>query len=156
MNFVMTKTISFILLVTTMLLIGCKSSQQQSDIQQLPTLVAPNHCRVMATVVGIDSTLLSRNADDACSKVPCRAYVRIDSVLGYGSSFTKPFSHGQTIVLEFRYTLYPTATLFPKMQPSYPGLNIQSRFIGDVRVLEQLNAQTSESVTYEIFSYMQR
>jgi len=94
-------------------------------------------CRIVATVLSVDSSLAAGSPDDPCTKAPCRAMVRIDSVLGYGSAFPLPFTPGQVIRTRFSFTLSPTAVLLPSVKPPLPGLAAGSHFKTDVRSTER-------------------
>lgn len=117
------------------------------------TRIAPNHSRIIGTIVSIDETLLSTDPSDPYSKSPCRAVVRIDSVLGYGSAFTKPLTAGTEIPIFFKFTLSPTKNLFPNMTQEYPGLSVNSEFLADVEAAEVPIPGESSSIAYTIYGY---
>src|SRR5512135_1891816 len=56
--------------------------------------VAPDRCRLVCTVLSIDSV---RETAGPCSKVPCTAVVRIDSILAYGFAFPPVLRVGQAV-----------------------------------------------------------
>ena len=95
--------------------------------------IAPNRCRLIGTVAAIDSTYKPVNPDDSCAKAPCRATVRVESVLGYGPAFPQPLANGQLIPVTFAFTLSPTQNLLPNMTSSYPGLGVGAKFFGRCR-----------------------
>jgi len=95
-------------------------------------LIPPNTCRVRATIVAIDTSLMRGSPTDPCSKFHCRATVRIDSVRGYGSSFVRPLSTGETVSVTFVHTLAPTRNVYPEMKPELPGLMLGSSFVADI------------------------
>ena len=115
--------------------------------------IPPNHCRIIGSIVSIDETLISSDPSNPCSKVPCRATVRIESVLGYGSAFTDPLSRGAEIVVQFTFTLSPTKDLFPDMSREYPGLTAGSRFLSDVEALQMRERGENSSTKYVIYGY---
>lgn len=105
----------FILLVLiSTFLFACRSSQQETikreerkEVQKPPDvghMVPPGHCRILATVVSI-SDMLSSRPDDPCAKTPCRATIKIDKVIGYGSAFNAPLSEGSQFEVKFRSTV---------------------------------------------------
>jgi hypothetical protein len=98
--------------------------------QQNP--LPPNTCRVRSTVVAIDTSFTDASSSDPCAKFPCKATVRIDEVVGYGSAFDRTLSAGQTVTVTFAYTLVPTRLTYPDMKPGLPGLEVGSSFIADV------------------------
>ena len=97
--------------------------------------VPPSHCRFVGTIVSIDSPSVAASPADPCSKAPCTARVRIDSILAYGSAFPSPLAMGQIVAVRFSYTLHPTNTLYPAMSPALPGLNEGSSFKADLEGL---------------------
>lgn len=131
-----------IFLVLVVIILGCRSTQQESmrrdDGQQEQKKPAdpgpgipPNHARIVGTIVSMTS-FSSANADDPCSKAPCIAVVKIESIEGFGSGFTEPVGPGKEVRVRFRYTLAPTKDLFPEMSPPMPGLKNGSRFKADL------------------------
>lgn len=99
---------------------------------QQQTPLPPNACRVRSTIVAIDTVLRGVSASDPCAKFPCKATVRIDEVVGYGSAFDRTLSAGQTVTLTFAYTLAPTRLAYPDMKPELPGLEVGSSFTADI------------------------
>ena len=94
--------------------------------------IPPNACRVRATILAIDSSVSSDSSTDPCSRYPCRATVRIDEVLGYGSAFSTPLAAGGTLPVRFTLTLAPSAVVFPEMNPGLPGLTAGDSFAADI------------------------
>ena len=109
-------------------------------------MVPVGACRVVGTVVSVDSSTLSVNNDGPCSKAPCVAMVKVDSILGTGSSFAHPLSVGSVVRVRFAYTLSASKEFFPRMDPPLPGLRAGSQF----RALIQSSAETS---TYSVDLY---
>ena len=109
-------------------------------------MVPVGACRIVGTVLSVDTTELSANGDGPCSRVPCVATVRIDSILGTGSSFARPLTVGSAVLVRFAYTLSPSKELFPRMDPPLPGLRTGTQF----RALMQSSAEGS---TYSVEMY---
>ena len=132
-----------VLLMTLAIILSCNKARdgqiaRESEAPKPPSIlaqkgVAPNSCRIIGTVIAIDSETLSSGTKDPCSKVPCRATVKVDSVLGYGQGFTGPLSVGKTVAAQFKFTLSPTKDLFPGMNLNLPGLQLNSRFRADMK-----------------------
>lgn len=124
-------------------LFGCAAQQQQASrgeenaslsqhrvVSDRPSTVAPGRCRIVGTLVAVDSTL---EQSGPCSKAPCRGTVRVDSVLGYGSAFGNPLAPGNAISVHFAFTLsFTSEELFPTMTQRLPGLAVGSKFQADV------------------------
>lgn len=111
--------------------------------------ISPNHCRIVGTIVEINSSLAPANTDNPCSKVPCKAWVSIDEIIGYGSGFSNPLAKGAKVRVFFRFTLAPTKELFPNMKKHYPGLSVGSSFIADLE--EQRSPDQSEKPNQRSF-----
>ena len=115
--------------------------------------VSPNHCRIVGTVVNIDTLLEPANAGTPCSVAPCKGTVRVDSVIAYGQSFPMPLSKGESISVKFIYTTGPTEKIFPKMKPSFPGLHAGSAFVADVSGNQGPMLDKIRGVVFEIGPY---
>ena len=99
------------LLATT--LFACRSSEQSSsdakdktEVQNPPDPgpgVPPGQCRIVGTIVAVDP-VLSGDANDPCSKAPCKATVRVDMVEGYGMGFEERIGNRE-IEVKFAGTL---------------------------------------------------
>lgn len=124
-------------------------SQTTNVIQPVGEPIAPGSCNVVATVLRIDAERRSTDANSPCSKAPCWATVKIDSILGYGPAFENPLAVGQEISVMFGFTLSPTKDLFPSMTESYPGLRVGSRFFANVRAGSEMGSVQ----TYTIYGY---
>ena len=134
---------TYAVLIAASILVGCSATTEKStgnDQRQdrgkpdayasRVSSISPGHCRIVGTLVGIDSTLSQAGP---CSKAPCVGLVRIDSVLGYGSAFGRPLARGTEIDVHFAFTLAPTTSdLFPNMTRRLPGLQVGSQFGADV------------------------
>lgn len=87
---------------------------------------------IVGSIVAI-SPVINSSATGPCSKVPCVATVKVDSVLGYGSA-TTPLVVGKNITLNFMFTLSPTTKeLFPNMDERLPGLEVGDSFTGSIQ-----------------------
>lgn len=127
-----------------------KKSYAQVPITALdPNKMVPvGMCRVVGTVMSVDSSLKSSNTDDPCSKAQCFAMVRIDSILGCGSSFGNSLSVGSSVRVRFMYTLAPSKEIFPQMSPPLSGLRIGSQFRALVQSAPEAKGYTVDS--YEV------
>jgi hypothetical protein len=130
-------------LIVVMVSSSCTSSKEQAATHRDTTSLSagpsptndqlpPNSCRVHATIIAVDTSLKRDTPTDPCSKFFCAATVRIDSVLGYGSSFSRPVSAGDTVSVTFLYTLAASSLVFPDMRPGLPGLSSGSAFVADI------------------------
>lgn len=102
-----------------LLTLSCKTPK---DLQTYKVPEAPGSmsCIIHAEVL---SPLNAATTDDSlCSIYPCKARVRIIDIVSCGSSVSLFFNAGDTLTVQFAYTLHNTKKLFPKMQEHYPGL----------------------------------
>ena len=116
--------------------------------------IPPSRCRLVGTIVAIDSGFRSSNANEPCSRVPCRASVRVDSVLGYGPGFPTVLSRSEEIYVKFAFTLGPTRELFPNMSEFYPGLGVGSTFTADVTGTAMPTMGKSYTPEFEVYGYI--
>lgn len=79
----------------------------------------PNEARILATVTAVFD---ERAESGPCAQARCRATIRVDSVLGYGSAFPRPISTGEHMDVRFAFTLAPTDDIDLNIDDSYPGL----------------------------------
>ncbi len=63
-------------------------------------------------------------------------------VYGCGSSIVTPINKGDTIEMNFAFTLKNTKKTFPKMKMHYPGLKKGSVFTANISELVKLGGQT--------------
>ena len=120
--------------------------------------IPPNTCRLIGTVVSIDEEFRTGGPDDPCSKAPCLAVVRIESIIGYGPAFGQPLAIGREIPVLFKFTVLPTEDFLPELSRHYPGLTTGSRFRADLESLpDQMNTGDvpvrGASFKYIIYGY---
>jgi len=144
---------------------GCASqkngsrSDQQNKKEQMKIAsnpgepVPPDNCRVIATVLEIDTQNLE-NGSGPCSRVPCLATVRIDSIIGYGSAFQHPLSPEGKYTVKFNFTTRPSRELFPNLEKSLPEVNVGMKFQADLSAMESLQMGTENTGSrYIIYTY---
>jgi hypothetical protein len=136
-----------ILLCSALMFASCRSTREDRREESKPPALKipqaglpPQVCRILGTLVRVDSTLKSQRPDDPCSKAPCEALVYVDSVLGYGSSFPAVLSPGATVRAHFTFTLGPTEQVLPSVKPPFPGLRPGSAFRADLKSTPTLGA----------------
>jgi len=121
----------------------------QNDVR-----IPPGKCRFIGTIEEIHDNQLSDNKDDPCSKVPCLATVRIDSVLGYGQGVLRPLAKGERIQVQFKFTLQPSATYFPRLKTVLPGLHLHNTFLADLNMQELIDSpKIKQAIHYSILTY---
>ena len=127
----------FSFLALILFLVSCSSTKEMADQNQKNAPqsagpgVAPDHCRIVGTVVKVE-TSGSSDATDPCSKAPCLATVRVEQILGYGSGFARTLHKDEEIKVRFSLTLSPTKEILPEVVPPLPGLSVGSRFQADI------------------------
>ncbi len=149
-------------LVSLCFILGCSSEKNitikknnNGDVQTTSAQsnkIPPGQCRIAGTIISVDSTLDKYSSKDPCSIHPCKAVVRVDSIIGYGSSFP-PLKQGSSIKMYFYFTLGPTTKdLFPNLNSFYPGLNTGDSFTGNISVRLTLNSN-DKLKQYAIYDY---
>lgn len=115
--------------------------------------VPPGHCRVLAEVVKIDSTLHGQSANAPCSKAPCVAWIVVRRVIAHGSG-TDRIGSGDTLRTRFAFTLNPTSKQeFPTLNEQLPGLTVGSRFTADIQAVSQGPYAGHKGEVYMIYGY---
>lgn len=154
----------FLLLLSVALLMlvldSCSSSRSSGAFSNRPAEpgpgIPPDHCRLVATVVRIDSAR-SENAANQCSKAPCNATIRVVEVLGYGSAFRYPMAKGNEVWVHFLYTLGSTKELFPDLKPGLPGLQVGATFEAELSAGDmQISTNSTNSPTLLVGHYTLR
>jgi hypothetical protein len=136
--------------------LSCSASKQEQSASAQgkgkaltpPSPLAPNTCRLIGTIVEIEPKLADADPKDPCSKAPCFAVVRIDSVVGYGSAFPTSLGVGATMRTRFAHTLGATKDLLPEVSPPLPGLHAGSRFKADVSATTTLGSKEPSFTIY--------
>jgi len=121
--------------------------------QEAATSIAPNHCRIIGTIVSVDPDFRTGEPGTPTAEEPCLAVVRVDSVLGYGSAFGRPLAQGREIEVLFKFTLSPTKDLFPRLARHYPGLKAGSRFQADVELVSERPRESGAVAGYRHVVY---
>jgi hypothetical protein len=140
----MNSSLSFILIALSCFA-GCTAQTEKSvqeehqqnngQIIERGTRIAPGTCRMVGTLVAIDSAL---EKSGPCSKAPCQGIVRVDSILGYGSAFGNPIAVNAQIEVKFTFTVAPTSrALFPTMTQGLPGLQLGNQFQADIETINE-------------------
>ncbi|MDE3057512.1 MAG: hypothetical protein KGJ59_06110 [Bacteroidota bacterium] len=147
----------FFYMIAVLLFGGCaseRSAVSQSLIHPVRNPIPPNHCRIRGTITAIDSAFADSDSSQPCAKIPCNAEIRIDSILGYGSSFGEPVVEGKEYAVHFAFTLARTTKeLFPSMNEGYPGLNVGSSFVADIEQNAVRGATKSVMPVFVIYGY---
>ena len=145
-----------VLIVGLNMLTACKNSKSQvatsteeniSGFGQLKTNtiirnqtnIPPQYCRLIGMIVEIEKIVDKQTR--GCKIGPCYAMIKIEQVLGYGSSFPSSFQSGAEITVFFPSSLNSTDHL--------PGLKKGDSFRADMEGAITLSNQP----TYTIYSY---
>lgn len=108
---------------------------------------------IIGTVISINKEKLSQDSNSPCSKVPCWANVRVDSILGIGHGGPL-FSAGDTLKVNFVFTLLETTEdLIPNLDRRLPGLDIGEKFRANIRALVNQNYNKEKLELYSIDFY---
>jgi hypothetical protein len=148
------KIIGIGLLVLTIYLSSCRDESDKKKTGN--KRVSPGYASIVGTVTQVEATLDTLSTEKPCGNVPCYAIVRVDSILGYGSSFGNPLVKGSTIRLKFMFTVEKTTKeYFPNLKEHFPGVVINSKLKGNIELVRGSSAVTNEEFPrlYRIFSY---
>lgn len=122
-----------------------KSVKQEEPVKtESSEVAASNEAIVVAKVVSISE---QRDESGPCSKAPCYAVIKIESISNKGSLFqlndiSKPVS------VNFAFSLSATEGLF-RMKTNYPGLEINDKFEAKI----QSRSALGDAFTYTIHGY---
>ena len=148
-----------VLIVVLNILTACKNSKSQVDTSTeenisdiglghtdttIPnqTNIPPQYCRLIGMIVEVEKIVDKQTR--GCKIGPCYAMIKIEQVLGYGSSFPSNFQSGDEITVFFPSSLNSTDHL--------PGLKKGDRFKADMEGAISLYS-ISNQPTYTIYSY---
>jgi hypothetical protein len=107
-------------------------------------------CRIEGLVIS-ETTVPGDDTTSLCAKYPCRARVKINRILGCGSSVSVSLNEQDTVTINFAYTLHNTKTLFPSIKKQYPGLKTGQKFTGDAIQHQQAGTDGAFTVyDYEV------
>jgi hypothetical protein len=87
----------------------------------------PMFCKITGQIITILKPV-GQLDNSICSKYPCKAIVRISNISDCGSSVTAMPYAGDTIEINFGFTLANTKKALPTMRQHYPGLKKGNRF----------------------------
>ncbi|MBI3006266.1 MAG: hypothetical protein HYY49_12750 [Ignavibacteriales bacterium] len=160
--------ISTFLIVAVTLLVSCSKQTETAtkDTEEAKSekprirlsmdgMISVGKCRLIGTVVSIDNQMMSPDTKSPCAQAPCRAIVRVDSILGYGSGFGAPLAVGQEMPMHFAFTLNSTKELFKDMAVQLPGLKVGSRFQADVGGTGSEERGSDARATVSIYKVME-
>ena len=131
-----------------MLLFSCMCASAQGQNKMPHASAAPMSCNIDGQVVKIFKAY-NNDKKSPCAKHPCRAMVKILRVAGCGQSVTVPMIEGDTVEINFAYTLHSTKRIYPAMKTKYPGLKKGQGFSGRV----EQHPKMGGGVSYTIYDY---
>ena len=108
----------------------------------------PMSCRVEGRVLRV-LPIGDVDSGSVCSRYPCKALVRVIDVSLCGQAVSAPLHAGDTVTVNFAYTLEKTSVAIPSMKATYPGLKKGNHFIANV---EQRLAPGSGG-SYTVYDY---
>jgi len=149
MNTAKKATLFFIIVI----LISCSSndaSKQEVKISEIK--ITKEFSAITGTIISIDTTKFSKDENSPCSKAPCWAKVRVNSVIGRGQG--GPFiSADDTLNVHFTFTLAETTEeLIPNLDKRMPGLKINDSFEANIKSLASNNLEK----LYEVYYYSKK
>ena len=115
-----------------------------------PERLAPGSCRLQGKIITVLNNL-DPDKNTPCGQVPCRAVVKVQQILGYGSAFGKPLAKNQEINVYFGFTLSPTSRYFPELSAPLPGLKAGDIFVADVT--RASDGASAKNAWFQVYSY---
>lgn len=98
---------------------------------------------ISGTILSIAKDKLSKDLNSPCSKVPCWASVKIDSIFGSGKQ-SPSLQLNDSIKVHFVFTLSKTTDdLVPNLSRKLPGLKVNDRFKGNIKVLASYSGKNN-------------
>ena len=110
-------------------------------------IIDPNNGLIEGEIIDILPAKKKRS-QKLCNKFPCKAIVRINKVVGYGSSFPIIFSKGMEIKVFFAHSLEPSKEVLPNLKYNLPGLSTGAKFKAKIEAIEKLGGSIKYSVYY--------
>ena len=127
----MRKLLQFVLFIIIISFLSFNCHKEVTKDEKTPKLekrdtVPPGHAQITGRIIEIEPVSSNGSSSGPCSKVPCTAKVKIESIK-YGAGF--PVLGSKEVKIRFAFTLSPTTKdLFPNMDETYPGLNVGDKF----------------------------
>ncbi len=133
----------YFLLMSVFYFTSCCSTQ---NVSVLSSQVAPNNCRINATIVSIDKSVSGKLNI---------AKVKIDNIVKAGFGFKNPLFKDDLINVKFEFSISKTnKTQFPELKIELPGLKIGDKFTADIERVELLQLNNNiDSFEYRVFEY---
>lgn len=109
---------------------------------------------ISGTILSIAKDKLSKDLNSPCSKVPCWALVKVDSIFGSGKQ-SPSLQLNDSIKVHFVFTLSKTTDdLVPNLSRKLPGLKVNDRFKGNIKVLASYSGKNNvDKKSYSIDFY---
>jgi hypothetical protein len=139
----------FIIMIVSLLAFNChKEIAKDENVPKIEkrNTIPPAHAQITGSIIEIEPVTNNYNTSDPCSKVPCIAKVKIESIT-YGTDF--PVLSGKEVRIKFAFTLSPTTKgLFHNMKESYPGLTVGDSFSALVASEESMDSTRAHFIVY--------
>ncbi|MBU0474183.1 MAG: hypothetical protein KKF62_08460 [Bacteroidetes bacterium] len=109
---------------------------------------------ISGTIISIEKDKLSKDLNSPCSKVPCWALVKVDSIFGSGKQ-SPSLQLNDSIKVHFVFTLSKTTDdLIPSLSRKLPGLKENDKFKGNIKVLASYSGKNNvDKNSYSIDFY---
>jgi len=145
----LSRYIFFIIIVASCLSFNCHkevTKDENAPKIEKPDTIPPGHAQITGSIIEIEPISNNGNSSGPCSKAPCVAKVKIESIQ-YGAGF--PALSSKEVKIRFAFTLSPTTKdLFPNMDESYPGLRVGDDFSALAASGESMNSSGEQFTVY--------
>ncbi|MEN8120375.1 MAG: hypothetical protein ABFS35_08510 [Bacteroidota bacterium] len=137
----------FLLVFLYSFIISAQKDTIGSVNKQANQTIEPNNCIVKAEIIEIQPVKKNK-LRRLCHRFPCKAIVKINEIVGYGSSFPVIFSKGTEIKVYFAHSLKPSKKVLPNLKYDLPGLLIGDKFKAKIEAIEKLGGSIKFLVYY--------
>ncbi|MDP2304155.1 MAG: hypothetical protein Q8N03_17235 [Ignavibacteria bacterium] len=144
-------------LIVIFLTISCSNNRYTPDEDSLSKSelnIPRGSLFISGTIISIEKEKLSKDLNSPCSKVPCWALVKVDSIFGSGKQ-SPSLQLNDSIKVHFVFTLSKTTEdLIPNLSRKLSGLKENDKFKGNIKVLASYSKKNNfEKNSYSIDFY---
>ncbi len=145
--------VSYCYILVAILLVGCSITKKandnsRNDVEQIIEKPSPNQCHIQAEIIEV--LPIDGRVKGICSENACKAIIKIEKVLAYGSSFSTVLSKEDIIEASFAYTLSPSNEISSMNVYKLPGLKLHDKFEANIEEIDVLN---SKKPKFKVFMY---
>jgi hypothetical protein len=134
-------------LIVILLTVACSNNRiipEEDSLSKSELNIPRGSLFISGTIISIEKDKLSKDLNSPCSKVPCWALVKVDSIFGSGKQ-SPSLQLNDSIKIHFAFTLSKTTDdLIPNLSRKLPGLKENDKFKGNIKVLESYSGKNGK------------